>query len=123
MYRKWAFPYEKKFFDAINPECIRYNAASILHICGNMTPVLDCMADTGAQIIELDTAVSLAEAKARIGDRVCLMGNIHPTAVLLQGTLMKWRRLVKRPLPMLARVAVLFWDRAVKCLPLRPRPI
>lgn len=86
MYKKWAFPYEKKFFDAINPECMRYNAASILHICGNMTPVLDCMADTGAHIIELDTAVSLAEAKARIGDRVCLMGNIHPTAVLLQGT-------------------------------------
>ncbi len=86
MYKKWAFPYEKKYFDAINPECLKYNAASILHICGNMTPVLDCMADTGAQILELDTAVNLAEAKARIGKRVCLMGNIHPTAVLLQGT-------------------------------------
>ncbi len=86
MYGKWAFPYEKKFFDAINPLCLRHGAASILHICGNMTPVLDRMADTGAQIIEIDTAVSLAEAKVRVGDRVCLMGNIHPTAVLLQGT-------------------------------------
>jgi uroporphyrinogen decarboxylase len=86
MYKKWAFPYEKKFFQAIKPECEKYGAFAILHICGNMTPVLDLLADTGADIVELDTDVMLDNAKARIGGRVCLMGNIHPTQVLLQGS-------------------------------------
>lgn len=86
MYRKWAFPYEKKVFTELKQECARYNAYAILHICGNMTPVLDLMADTGADIIELDTAVNLSDAKQKIGDRVCLLGNLHPTQILLQGT-------------------------------------
>jgi uroporphyrinogen decarboxylase len=86
MYKTWAFPYEKKFFAVLVPECAKHGAFSILHICGNMTPVLEWMADTGAHILELDTAVNLATAKAKVGDRVCLFGNLHPTQVLLQGT-------------------------------------
>jgi uroporphyrinogen decarboxylase len=86
MYQEWAFPYEKKFFDAIKTESKKYGCFSILHICGNMTKVLELMADTGADILEIDTDVSLSMAKQRVGDKVCLLGNIHPTKILLQGS-------------------------------------
>ncbi len=86
MYREWAWPYEKLFFDAINPVAHKHGAASLLHVCGNMTPVLEGMRDTGADIIELDHKVKLAEARSIVGDAVCLMGNLDPVGVLLQGT-------------------------------------
>ena len=85
-YRKWAWPAERRFFSTINPLAERYGAATLLHICGNMTPVLDAMADTGAHILELDHKVSLKTAKEHVGDRVCLMGNLDPVELLWRGT-------------------------------------
>ncbi|MGA2661324.1 MAG: uroporphyrinogen decarboxylase family protein [Verrucomicrobiota bacterium] len=86
MYRKWAWPAERRFFEALNPIAERYGAATLLHICGNMTPVLDLMADTGAHILELDFKVDLKIAKERVGRRVCLMGNLNPVELLWRGT-------------------------------------
>jgi uroporphyrinogen decarboxylase len=85
-YRKWAWPYERKFFAALNPLAERSDAATILHICGNMTAVLEQMADTGTHILELDHKVSLKTAKELIGNRVCLMGNLDPVEMLWRGT-------------------------------------
>ena len=82
MYRKWAWPAERRFFETINPLAEQHGAATLLHICGNMTPVLEVMAETGAQILELDHKVSLKTAKERVGRRVCLMGNLDPVEVL-----------------------------------------
>ena len=86
MYRKWAFPFERRFFSAINPRCAEVNGFSLLHICGDNSRILREMADTGAMIVEIDSKVELDLAKSEIGDRVCLMGNLDPTTVLLQGT-------------------------------------
>lgn len=47
-----------------------------------MTPVLELMADTVADILELDSKVNLATAKQRVGHRVCLMGNLDPVECL-----------------------------------------
>jgi len=85
-YRKWAWPSEHKFFEAINPVAERHGAATVLHICGNTTPVLDLMANTGAQILELDHKVSLKTAKRLVGNRVCLMGNLDPVELLWRGS-------------------------------------
>ncbi len=82
MYRNWAWPAERRFFETINPLAEQHGAATLLHICGNMTPVLEVMAETGAQILELDHKVSLKTAKKRVGHRVCLMGNLDPVEVL-----------------------------------------
>lgn len=84
-YRKWAWPAERRFFEAINPLAELHGAATVLHICGNMTPALESMADTGAQILELDHKVSLKAAKERVGHRVCLMGNLDPVQLLWRG--------------------------------------
>jgi uroporphyrinogen decarboxylase len=44
------------------------------------------MADTGADILELDAKVDLSTAKQRVGRRVCLMGNLDPVECLWRGT-------------------------------------
>ncbi len=86
MYRKWVFPFEKKFFREVNLYAEKYQGVAILHICGNTIQILEWMADTGAPVLEIDSKVSMKTAKEKVGHRVCLMGNIHPTEVLLQGT-------------------------------------
>ena len=86
MYRKWAWPAERRFFQTINPLAAQHGAATLLHICGNMTPALEDMAETGARILELDHKVDLKTAKQRVGQRVCLMGNLDPVEVLWRGT-------------------------------------
>jgi uroporphyrinogen-III decarboxylase len=52
----------------------------VYHVCGGMMPILEAMADLGADAVETLTPpdmggdVDLAEAKRRIGNRVCLIG-------------------------------------------------
>ena len=70
----------------VNEHAKASGAMTLLHICGDTTPILSGMADTGAMIVEIDSKVSMAHAKKTIGDRVCLIGNLEPSAVLLQGS-------------------------------------
>ena len=86
MYRTWAYPYEKKCFDEVNEYGREKDCMSILHICGDTTAILEDMADTGTDIVEIDSKVSMRTAKETIGDRSALIGNLEPSAVLLQGT-------------------------------------
>jgi uroporphyrinogen decarboxylase len=86
MYRKWAWPMERAFFETLRPIAARRGAATLLHICGNMSAVLEDMAATGAHILELDHKVSLREARQRLGPGVCLMGNLDPVECLWRGT-------------------------------------
>ena len=71
--------------------CEHFRGRDILiyiHICGNSNPILEMMADTGADVVEpLDPlgGVSVAEAKRRIGGRVALMGGVN-TLTLCNGT-------------------------------------
>ncbi len=57
-----------------------------LHICGDVLPVLEDIAETGVAGIKVDETVDLAEAVAAVGDRLALSGNISPVAVLLKGS-------------------------------------
>jgi uroporphyrinogen decarboxylase len=81
LFREFAEPY-------IAPLCERIRAhgfPAILHICGKTHRLWEAMADTGANVLSLDQA-DLAEAKSRVGHRVCLMGNVRPAQTLLNGT-------------------------------------
>jgi uroporphyrinogen-III decarboxylase len=57
-----------------------------LHICGNATPILPMMADSGADVLELDHAVSIGEACRIVGPDIALWGNLDPIRVLAQGS-------------------------------------
>ncbi len=70
---------------AVLGEIRRLGFPPILHICGRTAPVIEMMADAGADAMSVDQ-IALADARRLVGDRVCLMGNVRPTEALLEGT-------------------------------------
>jgi uroporphyrinogen decarboxylase len=82
MFDEFALPYLKELFTSVSEA----GAVPSLHICGQTTPILEKMVETGAKILELDYQVDLREAKRRIGSRVCIQGNVNPTGALLRGS-------------------------------------
>lgn len=82
-FREFAKPYLKIYVDRIRE---LKGKGPTMHICGDTRRIWEDMADTGATVLSLDNQVDLSEAKARVGDRVCLMGNIPPAEVILKGT-------------------------------------
>lgn len=81
-YRELVAPYEKRLIENIH----RMGAWVRLHICGRTGAILQDMATVGADIIDLDFPVSLAEARQKMGPTVVLCGNIDPVRVLRDGT-------------------------------------
>lgn len=86
MYRRYVFPYHRRILEAVGDCCRRHGAHAMLHVCGDNTPILEDLAGTGAKIYEVDSKIDLPEAKRRIGDEVCLIGNLNPSGVLLSGS-------------------------------------
>ena len=86
IYEKYAYPFECKVFSALEPLVRKRGATSILHICGDTRKILPFMAMTGADILEIDAKVDMADAKSLVGTSVVLMGNLEPTTVLFQGS-------------------------------------
>ncbi len=82
MYRQYALPYEQRIFTAVHA----MGAVSRLHICGNTTRILADMAQSGADIIDVDWMVDLAQAARVFGERAAVCGNFDPVAVMLRGT-------------------------------------
>jgi uroporphyrinogen decarboxylase len=82
-YQRFSWPYSKRVFEAWHAHSAQN---CLLHICGNSTRVLDLYADTGADMVEIDNAVDMAEAKRRIGDRTAVVGNVNTITELLEGT-------------------------------------
>lgn len=82
MYQKFALPYEQRIFAAVR----ELGALSRLHICGRTTHLLDLMAQSGADIIDVDWMVPFDKAAEIFRDRVALCGNFDPIVVMLQGT-------------------------------------
>ncbi len=66
-----------------NQIILQMKALPILHICGNTTHLIDEMVATGAQGLSLDSPVELDEVAARVPDNVVLIGNINPTAIMV----------------------------------------
>jgi uroporphyrinogen decarboxylase len=66
-----------------------------LHICGKTEKIWEGLVASGADCLSLDNQVDLTAAREQIGARVRLMGHVHPTAVLLQGTPAEVRQAVR----------------------------
>jgi MtaA/CmuA family methyltransferase len=86
IYEKYVYPFECKVFREIQPLVRENDAVAFLHICGDTRQILPLMAKTGADILEIDAKVDMAEAKILTEGKVALMGNLDPTVVLFQGT-------------------------------------
>ena len=84
-YRQFALPYEQRIFEAVR----KTGAIPRLHICGDTTQIVKDMAVSGAQIVDLDWQVDLAQARQEVDEidpAICLCGNIDPVTVLYAGT-------------------------------------
>jgi len=82
LYRQFALPYEQRIFAAVH----EMGALARLHICGNTTRILADMAESGADIIDVDWMVDMGQAAEAFGSRAAVCGNQDPVAVMLNGT-------------------------------------
>ena len=78
LYREFVWEYEKKYVEELH----RTGVPVRLHICGNITPLLPLLSEVHADIVDLDSMVSVAAARKALGPRRCLAGNINPVSVL-----------------------------------------
>ena len=76
-YVEFALPYEQKIFESLN----RGAVPTILYINGSGT-FLEQMATCGADVLSIDWRVNLADARARVGNRLTLQGNLDPCVLL-----------------------------------------
>jgi uroporphyrinogen decarboxylase len=83
LYREAALPLEKRLIARLKAEA---RVPISLHICGDATAVLPSMASSGADVLELDYCVPIAEAARRVGTGVAIWGNLDPVSVLARGT-------------------------------------
>ncbi len=81
LYARYALPYEQRIFAAVREA----GGLARLHICGNTTKIVDQMALSGADIIDIDWMVDM-ESAARAFGQTAICGNFDPVAVMLQGT-------------------------------------
>jgi len=82
MYRDLVLPYEKLIISAIHEA----GAKSKLHICGDITALLDLIPETGADILDIDWMVDYKKAVELIGDKLSINGNLDPIKVIMSGT-------------------------------------
>ncbi len=82
LYQSHVLPLEKRLIDAIHEA----GGLAKLHICGNINSIIDLIAKTGVDVIDVDWMVPLDEAREKAGPDVTLCGNFDPSGVLLQGT-------------------------------------
>lgn len=79
MFKSLVQPHLQRVFAAIG-------SPSVLHICGDTDPIIELMADCGADAISVDQKNDLARTVATVGDRVLVFGNLDPFNVLSMGT-------------------------------------
>ncbi len=82
-FEEYAYPFEKEVIRRLHAAL---DVPVFLHICGKAAHILDLMAGTGADAIELDHFNDFAKVKRQVGGTTCLEGNLDPSSVLLQGT-------------------------------------
>lgn len=87
-FREFSYPYLKRLIGFIHSK----GKGVTLHICGKTSGIWEDMVAAGADCLSLDNDASLSDAKHAVGDRVRLMGNVHPSEIMLQGTPAEVRR-------------------------------
>jgi len=80
-YREFVAPYTAR----LNEAAREMGIAHIQHVCGNTTGNLETVREIGPSAYSFDYTTDVAVAKEKVGDAVCLIGNIDPSEILLFG--------------------------------------
>lgn len=89
-YRNFVLPCEQRIVKAIHDK----GAKAKLHICGNISSILNYLPLTGADIVDIDWMVDFKEANAVFKGKCSACGNFDPVSVMLQGDAEDIRRAV-----------------------------
>jgi uroporphyrinogen decarboxylase len=84
--------YSRPYITACLEEIKRQGAHPMLHICGDTSNLLDCIADMGEDIFSLDHSVDLAMATKKMKGHVALLGNLSPMGALFKNSQIDIRR-------------------------------
>jgi uroporphyrinogen-III decarboxylase len=88
LHEEYCLPYDRRIHDALHDLGFKIS----YHTCGGMMPILEIIASNGCDCMEpfaprgIGGDADLAEAKGRIGDRICIKGGIDQIHVLEEGT-------------------------------------
>jgi [methyl-Co(III) methanol-specific corrinoid protein]:coenzyme M methyltransferase len=74
-YREIELNYQRRQFEAIP-------VPKILHICGNVDPIVEWMGQTGANILSLEPKASAQLARQKCGSNIILMGGVDTATTL-----------------------------------------
>ena len=83
MYRQFALPYAQKAILTLREKT---GLPVFYHICGDTRHILDLMAESGADCLEIDSDVPMAFAKKVISGRCAVEGNVSTIRAFLNGT-------------------------------------
>jgi uroporphyrinogen-III decarboxylase len=79
-FERFVVPYHKRIFETFP------NALKLLHNDSNTSHLLEALPGCGMDMFHFGYEVDVAAAKAAMGGRVALMGNLSPMSVLARGT-------------------------------------
>ena len=80
-YEQLVLPYEQKMIAEIQ----RMGVPVRMHICGNSTRLLPLMAQSGANVIDIDSVTDFQLASDAIPASISLLGNLDPVREVLNG--------------------------------------
>jgi len=80
-YLEFCHPYLKRICDAFPKHWVK-----IYHNDAKVEACLDHLPDVGFNVLNWGKQTDMAEVKARVGGRMCLMGNVNPLEVGVRGT-------------------------------------
>lgn len=80
-YLEFCHPYLKRICDAFPKDWVK-----LYHNDAEVQACLDHLPDVGFNVLNWGKQTDIAEVKDRVGDRMCLMGNVNPLEVGVRGT-------------------------------------
>ncbi len=80
-YQEFAHPYLKKICDAFPKDWVK-----IYHNDADINACLEHLPDCGFNVLNWGKQTDIEEVKSRVGDRICLMGNVNPLEIGVRGT-------------------------------------
>ena len=84
--------YLKRICDAFPDDWVK-----VYHNDAEVDACLDHLPDAGFNVLNWGKQKDIREVKARVGDRMCLMGNVNPLEIAVRGTPEEVRSYARRP--------------------------
>jgi len=80
-YKEFAHPYLKRICDAFPTDWVK-----LYHNDAGIEACLDYLPDCGFNVLNWGKQTDIAEVKARVEGRLCIMGNVNPLEIGVRGT-------------------------------------